>query len=99
MQDLEIDCVEVSVPYEVLEWFVSVRKDGQEVWSNWVDYYAVDGETEIELADEMQREIDAFVSIPKIAELRVAAKHPFCEKSTIEWRHRDAWEEMRLCVE
>src|ERR1043166_8446520 len=49
--------VEVTVPHDVLEWFVTVLQTptGKEVWSDWMDYYSAHDETETELRSDMSR--------------------------------------------
>ncbi len=54
---------EISVPREVLEWFVTASRAStkQEVWSDWMDYYDVHRHTQAELRSEMGRDVERFI--------------------------------------
>lgn len=77
--------IEVRVPDELLEWFITVvQKDtGDMVLHDWMEHYAVSGESDQELHAEMRKEIervlDAIVSRP--VRLRRVKK-----KSWIPWQ-------------
>jgi len=50
---------EITVPFEVLEWFASVKekKEKKEVWSDWMDYEGYDKTPKIELEKMMAKHI------------------------------------------
>lgn len=54
---------EVTVPFEVLEWFASVKekKEKKEVWSDWMDYHGYDDTQEKKLNESMAEDIFRFV--------------------------------------
>ena len=54
---------EVTVPYEVLEWYANVKKrpDMQEVWSDWMDYTGYNDSPMEKLEAEMVDDLIAFI--------------------------------------
>ncbi|MFL6660245.1 MAG: hypothetical protein ACJ8GW_19320 [Massilia sp.] len=85
----------ITVPYEVLEWFVEAYDDSGTIWSDWADYYAIDGEPREQLASDMQADIARCVTALARAELRVRLE-PTAFKSTIERCIDGVWEEVSL---
>lgn len=61
----------VTVPHEVLEWFVDVHDDAGEIWSDWADYPALDGETRDQLAAGMAGDIERMVTTLAASQARV----------------------------
>jgi len=61
---------EVTVPYNILEWFASVqhRREKREVWSDWMDYSGYDDRPREQLEAEMAGDILAFVDRVSTAE-------------------------------
>jgi len=53
---------EITVPFEVLEWFASVKekKEKKEVWSDWMDYEGYDRTPKTELEKMMAEHIFDF---------------------------------------
>ncbi|WP_426116476.1 hypothetical protein [Massilia sp. PWRC2] len=64
--------IEVTVPYEVLEWFVDAKDDCGTFWSEWADYYRVHGEKKQQLVTEMTCDVERFVTILANSEIRVS---------------------------
>lgn len=52
---------EVTIPHSVLEWFASVKQDGQETWSDWMDYTGYDDSPMEKLEAEMADDILSFI--------------------------------------
>ena len=61
---------EVTVPFDVLEWFACVKERGKEkeVWSDWIDYSGYYERSRDELEAEMAADILAFVDRVSISE-------------------------------
>src|ERR1043165_9989387 len=64
---------EVTIPFEVLEWFASVKRteDATEVWSDWMDYRGYDDTSDKKLEADRAKDIAAFVERVTAAELRL----------------------------
>lgn len=62
--------LEVTVPYEVLEWFVDAKDDAGTIWSDWVDYYPINGEKKQLLVAEMMCDVERFVTVLVESEIR-----------------------------
>jgi hypothetical protein len=64
---------EVTIPFEVLEWFASVRctEDEKEVWSDWMDYRGYDDSSDEKLEADMAEDIAAFVERVATSELHL----------------------------
>lgn len=73
---------EISVPYEVLEWHACVkdRREGREVWSDWMDYTGYDQRPREILEAEMAGHILAFVDRVSISEPLVLPLRIYEEK-------------------
>ncbi len=88
--------VEVTVPHDVLEWFVTVRRDGTELWSDWMDYYAIDEHSkDLHLA----RATDVEQFVQKISETTVRAvesRSLFSKRPTIQWLAAGTWTRISL---
>jgi hypothetical protein len=82
---------EISVPFAVLEWFVSARDSTGELWADWVDYYATNGETPEALKASMASDIERFVSVLAAVPVRRTGR-----KSSIEWRRNEAWHQVAV---
>ena len=90
---------EITVPHSVLEWFVTARRTSpdQEVWNDWMDYYAVAGETETELRSAMARHIERFIDRLLAAKVRVVESRAFLRRrQRLEWRTAGEWEKISL---
>ena len=55
--------IRFTIPENCLEWFVAVhgRVDGKEMFSDWCDHYAVEGESEEQLRRERASEIESLL--------------------------------------
>jgi hypothetical protein len=62
---------DVTVPHDVLEWFVDARDNSGSIWSEWADYYPTDGETRGQLLVDMASDIERFVTVLMNSEVRV----------------------------
>lgn len=82
--------IEVTIPRDVLEWFVSASDETGTVWSEWADHYATNGETLEELMAEMATSIEQFLSIVVNSEVRVSHSGPESEK-IIEFKVDTVW--------
>ena len=62
---------EVTVPRDVLEWFASVKRRGQEKeqWCDWMDYCGYDNTPTQKLEAEMAKDIKSFVDRVSMGEL------------------------------
>jgi len=67
---------EVTVPHDVLEWFVCVKRRGEEKeqWSDWMDYGGYDDTAKEELESQMADDVAGFVDRVSISELRLPLK-------------------------
>ena len=61
----------ITVPRERFEWFADVRRDGEEVWSDWMDHY---GSQPPELDAEMAACIASFVERVTSQEMKLPLK-------------------------
>lgn len=85
----------VTVPHSVLEWFVDAHDDSGAIWSEWVDYYPINGETREQLLTEMAFEIERFVAIMVNSEMRVLCDEAKTKKS-IELKVGSSWQSASL---
>ncbi|TAG76470.1 MAG: hypothetical protein EAZ24_08750 [Burkholderiales bacterium] len=82
----------VTIPHDTLEWFAIARASGREVWTDWADYYATNGETTESLRAYMASDIEHFVHTLSRSEVRVTAlSKPRKHKYLVEWKQHDAW--------
>ena len=93
--------VEVTVPHDVLEWFATVLQaaTGREVWSDWMDYYPVKGETvtETELRSDMARHVEHFVERSLASTFRVVDSRKFFgRRQHLEWRTDGDWKRVEI---
>ena len=84
----------VTVPHAVLEWFVDAHDDSGAIWSEWADYYPINGETR-ELLTEMAFEIERFVTIMVNSEIRVSHDEAKSKKG-IELKVGGSWQSASL---
>ena len=63
--------VEVTVPDEVLEWYVSVKQGGEERTSDWCDYAGYDDTPIVELARSMVDDISRFLELLLSSKIRI----------------------------
>jgi len=90
---------EITVPHDVLEWFVTIKQApaGRKIWSDWMDYYAVKGETEAELQADMARDIERFVEQLLAATVRIIESRMFFgRKKRLEWRTTGDWQRVSI---
>lgn len=64
-------CVEVTVPDEVLEWYISVKLDGEKLTSDWCDYAGYDDTPVAELTKSMVDDISRFLELLISSRLRI----------------------------
>jgi hypothetical protein len=86
--------VEVTVPHDVLEWFVTVLQTptGKEVWSDWMDYYSAHDETETELRSDMSRHIEHFIERSLASTFRIVESRKFFgRRQRLEWQTDGDW--------
>ena len=62
---------EVTIPDNVLEWFVVARSGASVVWEDWCDYYPLEKDVTERLADEMRTDLQRFVAALVEGEFRV----------------------------
>lgn len=88
---------EVIVPHDVLEWFVTVRREGAELWSDWMDYYAIDAHPSKDLDSAMANDIEYFVKTLASRTVRVVESRSFLSKrNNIQWLSEGTWRKMSL---
>ena len=80
----------VTVAYDVLEWFVDANDDSGAVWSEWADYYPINGEAREQLVTEMAFDLERFVTILARSEIRVSTDQTKFER-VIELKAGDSW--------
>jgi len=66
--------VKVTVPDEVLEWFVDVHQSGQLVAQDWCDYCGYDQTPIEDLTRDMAEEVDQFLARLLATKLRVTQR-------------------------
>lgn len=79
----------VTVPHDVLEWYVDATDDSGEIWNDWGEYYSIDGEKREQLSDEMARDIECCVTILVNSEVRIS--HDAKSVKRIELKSRAGW--------
>jgi hypothetical protein len=62
---------EVTIPDDVLEWFVVAFSGASVVWEDWCDYYPLEKDVEERLAAEMRTDVERFVAALVEGEFRV----------------------------
>ena len=84
--------VEVVVPNNVHEWFVTVRgsRDGAVLVKDWMDHYHMDGECRTDLDAEMIGEIESFLKTALGHKLRLSTG----KKRSLEAEFGDSW----MCI-
>lgn len=87
----------ITVPYDVLEWFVDAHDDSGAVWSDWADYYPINGETREQLSTEMAADVERFVTILANSETRVSLDQAQ-SKRVIELKAGAAWKRASICA-
>jgi hypothetical protein len=87
----------LTVPHAVLEWFVDAYDDSGVIWSDWADYYPVEGESREQLASEMVRDLERCVTILVAAETRVL-QEPKESKRAVELKVGDIWHSASLAL-
>ncbi len=58
----------------MLEWFVEVEEKTRVIWSEWSDYYEIDGATREQLELEMIGDIKRFIDVALTCEARLVQK-------------------------
>jgi hypothetical protein len=53
---------EVTVPDDVLEWFVVARAGADVVWEDWCDYHPLENDVDEQLRAEMRGDLQRFVA-------------------------------------
>lgn len=90
----------VTVADSVLEWFVSANDGGQEVWSDWVDYYACEGETRQDLESSMATDVTACIRALAASEFRLSPSSMSDRKSSkLEWYRHGIWQSVSVSVD
>jgi hypothetical protein len=91
---------EITVPKDVLEWFVTARQTptGEDTWSDWMDYYSVNNETDAELASDMQRDIEQFVDRLNVSTFRILESRTLFgrRRQRLEWKSNGDWQRVSL---
>lgn len=79
-----------TIPENCLEWFVAVhgRDDGKEIFSDWCDHYAVEGESEEQLRSERALEIDNLLREVIEGQLQIFVGQ---EKGWLPWTTREVF--------
>ncbi len=95
--------LEIVVPRDVLEWFVTARDaDGSEFWSDWMDYTgyvpAAEERTD-QLASRMSEDVESFVRALVTAESFRITEHRLVgviTRKQAEWQIRGEWRRVAL---
>lgn len=88
---------EITVPKDVLEWFADAKINNEPVWSDWADYYPMDGETPEALAADMRDDIEGFVRAIAVAPMRVSQhKKLWRTRNRLEWLIDGNWAKLSL---
>jgi hypothetical protein len=85
---------EIIVAESVLEWFVSAfdAQTGHKLWSDWVDYYDLPGETELDLAGDLARDVETAIErllgsrVRAVVQGRHASALEWCTSGSARWR-------------
>jgi len=86
----------VTIPRDVLEWFVDVHAGADKMWADWMDHYpAADQETIRELHAQRAAEIEAFVFRLLAVPVRLVRQEA-SPKGGLEWQVNDAWKAISL---
>jgi hypothetical protein len=89
----------VTVPDSVLEWFVTANEFGKEIWSDWVDYYACEGETTQVLKESMATEVSTYIGALATSEFRLSPVSTSGRKSrNLEWYRHGTWQPVSVSV-
>ncbi len=89
------DCmVEITVPHEVLEWFVSAGQvESDRNVQDWCDYTGYDSTSMDSLADDMADDLRAFICALLERPIRFAStKKLLRTRNTLEWLTSSGWE-------
>jgi hypothetical protein len=88
----------VTVPYDVLEWYVDAIDGSGAIWSDWVDHYAANGESREFLADEMKTSIEQLLARVVQCEFRIAViEHPESTRR-LYLRAGEDWKELSIAA-
>jgi hypothetical protein len=89
----------VTVPDSVLEWFVTANECGKEIWSDWVDYYACEGETRQVLEESMATEVSNYIGALAASEFRLSPASTSGRRScNLEWHRHGTWQPISVSV-
>jgi hypothetical protein len=83
--------IEITIPRDVLEWFVDVRerKTGVVLWRDWNEHYSNDKETKSELRVQMRTAIESFIGHVVARQIRIV-------HGKGQWLINNDWEEIEL---
>jgi hypothetical protein len=81
--------VKVTIPFDVLEWFVAVTQDGRQVWSDWMDYYSTANETKADMRKEMESDVRVFIDWLMTRRMRL-------DSAMLEWQTNGRWTPVQL---
>jgi hypothetical protein len=90
---------EILILRNFLEWFASAKAEatGKKVWTDWMDYYSADGETEKKLRSQMKKDILRFVERLRLSTVRVVESKVFFRKrQRLEWKMDADWEKLLI---
>lgn len=85
----------VTVSYNVLEWFIDAHDDAGTVWSDWADYYPINGQISEKLVTEMAFDVERFVTILVNSDVRVSPDHAKLKRA-IELKVGNSWKRLSL---
>jgi hypothetical protein len=82
----------LTVAWSVLEWSVDAVASHETVWSDWVDYYPIDGESTEELRANMSEDFKQFVTKLASREVRIVNRMiPSGRSSDVQWLDGGHW--------
>lgn len=73
--------VEITIPKEVCEWYVSIFRKEQKVFTDWLDYY---GDSEENLIKDMCKDLKDFIIGISNRKIRISA-------NKLEWENEGKW--------
>jgi hypothetical protein len=84
----------ITVPFQVLEWFVSAYIDDREIWKDWAEFYG-DANTSI-LEKEYGSSILAFIDRVVSMDVRYVEPNVAHDYRRLQWRHDGDWRGVEL---
>jgi len=87
----------ITVPRTVLEWFAAATDGTMEMWSDWADYYATEGETNEKLKTEMASDVERFILTLLASPVRRTEETTGSKAApSLEWERNGKWQRLQL---